>query len=196
MRYGIRALLGACTLTFAACAAPGTEQAAESAAASAASAPNFAADLLTDASQVEKKMLDLARAIPADKYSWRPTGARSVAEVLKHVAADNYLMPAAVGNTPDSATGIKGDDYNTAVAFEKREMDRDAIISELEKSFAFLKSSLQNVQPASMSNQVSLFGQSFTGQQVWIMAGTHLHEHLGQMIAYARTNGIAPPGSN
>ena len=53
MRYRIRTLLGACTLTLAACAAPGTEQAAESAAVSAAAAPNVAADLLVDASQVE-----------------------------------------------------------------------------------------------------------------------------------------------
>lgn len=38
-----------------------------------------------------------------------------------------------------------------------------------------------------------MFGQSFTMQQGWIMATTHLHEHLGQMIAYARSNGVKPP---
>lgn len=179
-----------------ACAAPGTEQAAESAAAMAAAAPSLTADLLTDVSQVEEKIMGLAQAIPAAKYDWRPTGARSVAEVLKHIAADNYLLPAALGNAPDTATGIKGDDYNTAVAFEKRNMNRDAIVSELQKSFAFLKASLQNAQPSTLGNQVSLFGSSFTGQQVWIMTATHLHEHLGQLIAYARSNNITPPWSN
>jgi hypothetical protein len=40
-----------------------------------------------------------------------------------------------------------------------------------------------------------MFGAEYTGQQVWIMATTHLHEHLGQMIAYARANNIVPPWS-
>lgn len=180
-----------------ACAAPGTEQAAESAAVAAASGGSLSADLLRDISQVEQKMIGLARAIPADKYGWRPgAGVRSVAEVFKHVAADNYLMPAALGAMPDSSTGIRGDDYNTAVAFEKREMNQDAIVAELEKSFAFLKSALENATPDVMSKQAALFGQTFTGQQLWVMTVTHAHEHLGQMIAYARSNGIAPPWSN
>ncbi|HSA54650.1 MAG TPA: DinB family protein [Gemmatimonadaceae bacterium] len=195
MRTPIRAPLLLAALALA-CAAPGTEQAAESAAVSAAGGSSVTADLLNDIVQVEGKMMGLANAIPAEKYDWRPTGARSIAEVLKHVAADNYLLPAALGHAPDTATGIRGDDYNTAVAFEKREMSRDAILAELQKSFAFVKASLENAQPASLGNQVSLFGQTFTGQQVWIIAATHLHEHLGQMIAYARSNGIAPPWSN
>jgi uncharacterized damage-inducible protein DinB len=180
-----------------ACAAPGTEQAAESAATAASTASSLPADLLQDITQVEQKMVGLARAIPESKYNWRPAaGVRSVAEVFKHVAADNYLLPAALGSAPDSATGIKGDDYNTAVAFEKREMSHDAIIAELEKSFAFLKSALQNVTPDVMAKQASLFGQTFNGQQVWVMTVTHAHEHLGQMIAYARSNGVVPPWSN
>lgn len=195
MPRSTRIACGLIVLTLA-CAAPGTEQAAESAAVSAASAPSFTADLLSDVSQVEKKIMDLANAIPAAKYAWRPTGARSVEEVLKHIAADNYLMPAAVGNAPDTATGIKGDDYNTAVAFEKREMSREVILTELQASFSFLKNALQNADPSTLGNQVAMFGSSFSGQQVWIMAATHLHEHLGQLIAYARMNNITPPWSN
>jgi uncharacterized damage-inducible protein DinB len=58
-----------------------------------------------------------------------------------------------------------------------------------------VKQSLQSATPASMSGPVSMFGQQFTGQSAWILAVTHLHEHLGQMIAYARTNGVKPPWS-
>jgi uncharacterized damage-inducible protein DinB len=179
-----------------ACAAPGTEKTAESAAVASAGG-TLSADLMRDVQQLEQKMVGLARAIPADKYSWRPaTGVRSIGEVFKHVAADNYLMPAALGTMPDTSTGIKGDDYNTAVAFEKREMNQDAIIAELEKSFAFLKTALEGATADVMTKQSTLFGQTFTGQQVWVLAVTHAHEHLGQMIAYARSNGIAPPWSN
>ncbi|HEX6049142.1 MAG TPA: DinB family protein [Gemmatimonadaceae bacterium] len=172
-----------------ACALPAAAQAGPQ-------AGSLSADLLADVADVEKKLVDLARAIPAEKYDWRPgTGVRSVNDVVLHVAADNYLIPAALGFTPDAATGIKGDDYKTAMAFEQRKMSKDAAIAELEKSFAFLKQSLQSTTPAKMGDQVKLFGQPFTMQRAWILGTTHLHEHLGQLIAYARTNGVKPPWS-
>ena len=42
---------------------------------------------------------------------------------------------------------------------------------------------------------MKLFGQPFTMQSAWVLGTTHLHEHLGQLIAYARTNGVKPPWS-
>jgi uncharacterized damage-inducible protein DinB len=157
-------------------------------------AASLNADLGRDIAQVESKLLGLARAIPADKYGWRPgDGVRSVAELFKHVAADNYLIPAAAGTPAPAASGIKGDDYNTAMTYEKRELSRDAIISELDQSFKFLKDAL--TATSDMSKTAKLFGRDFTHQQVWILATTHLHEHLGQAIAYARSNGVVPPWS-
>ena len=157
-------------------------------------ATGLTADLLTDLGQLEKKMVGLARAIPADKYAWRPgQGVRSVGEVFLHVAADNYLLPATLGHAADPATGIKSGDFKTAQAYESRPLDRDATIAELEKSFAHLRKSLSGTPAARLSERVALFGQTFTVQQTWILTTTHLHEHLGQMIAYARSNGVVPP---
>ena len=162
----------------------------------AAPAPGIAADLLMDIDQVEKKVLGLARAIPADKYAWRPAqGVRSVGEVLMHVAADNYLLPSAMGHVADPKTGIKGDDYKAAQTFERRQLSRDSTIAELERSFAHVRKSLSGTTATRLGEQVPMFGQKFTVQQAWIMTATHLHEHLGQLIAYARSNGVTPPWS-
>ena len=161
---------------------------------SSGDAGSVAADLLKDLQTVETKLVDLAGAIPENKYNWQPDSARSVKRVLLHVAADNYVMPAMLGFTPDPSTGLTSD-YNTGVAFEGRNIPKDSVIAELKKSFAFVKQSLQSATPASMTASVTMFGQPFTGQSAWILAVTHLHEHLGQMIAYARTNGVKPPWS-
>ena len=177
-------------------ALPAAAQQSAGAATAAAPAPGLTADLLTDIDQLEKKVLGLARAIPADKYAWRPAqGVRSVGEVLMHVAADNYLLPSSMGHAADPKTGIKGDDYKAAQAFERRQLSRDSTIAELERSFAHVRKSLSGTTAARLGEQVPMFGQKFTVQQAWIMTATHLHEHLGQLIAYARSNGVTPPWS-
>jgi hypothetical protein len=155
---------------------------------------SLTADLLADVGTIETKLVDLAGAIPENKYSWHPDSARSVRQVLLHIAADNYVLPAMLGFSPDPSTGLSSD-YTTGVAFEARNIPKDSVIADLKKSFAFLKQSLGNVSQASLSAPVTMFGQQFTGQSGWILAVTHLHEHLGQMIAYARTNGVKPPWS-
>jgi uncharacterized damage-inducible protein DinB len=194
LRLTLAATLVAATTLPVAAQQPTNTANASNAGSPGAGAASLTADLLTDIGQVEKKVMGLARAIPADKYGWRPgEGVRSVGEVLMHVAADNYLLPAALGHAADPATGIKGDDYKAAQAYERRQLDRDATIAELEKSFAHLKRSLSSTPAAGLGKQVSMFGQTFTVQQTWIMTATHLHEHLGQLIAYARSNGVAPP---
>ena len=162
----------------------------------AAQSASVMADLSSDVAETEKKFIALAKEIPAEKYDWRPApGVRSIGEVIRHVASDNYLIPGALGHAPDPSTGIKAEDYKTAGAFEKKKATKDQTVADLEKSFANLKQSMQATAPAKLGDSVKLFGQSFTTQKVWVLGTTHLHEHLGQLIAYARTNGVKPPWS-
>jgi uncharacterized damage-inducible protein DinB len=86
-------------------------------------------------------------------------------------------------------------DYGTVQAFERRDIDRDQIIGELQQSFAHINSALETMTDAKFAESVSLSGQSWTAQRLWILTVTHMHEHLGQAIAYARSNGVVPPWS-
>jgi len=153
-------------------------------------------DLLQDLAGVEKKIMGLASAMPAAAYEWRPAkGVRTAGETFMHVAADNYFLPAAMGLSAPGETGVNGKDFQTAVAFEKRPMSRDQTIAELEKSFAFLKASMSGMPDAALGAPLDVFGRKTTNRGLWISTVTHLHEHLGQLIAYARSNNVTPPWS-
>jgi len=153
-------------------------------------------DLLKDVAEVQAKFVGLAREMPADKQAWRPgPGVRSVNEVFLHVAADNYLLPAAVGVQPDASTGISTTDFKTLDTFEKQKLSRDATVSAMEQSFAHLTKAMADTPDAKLDDRVTFFGQDMTVRQVWVLTAMHLHEHLGQAIAYARTNGVVPPWS-
>ena len=58
----------------------------------------FRGDFLKQLAEVEQKVVDLAGAMPAEKYSWRPMeGVRTVSEVYMHIAGSNYLLPSFAG---------------------------------------------------------------------------------------------------
>src|SRR5262249_38698083 len=67
------------------------------AAPAAAPAPGLKPDALHTRDDAQKKLIQLAEAMPADKYTWHPEGARSVGEVFNHVAGGNYFIPTLIG---------------------------------------------------------------------------------------------------
>ncbi len=158
--------------------------------------PTVVADLMADVQQVREKLEGLAEAIPESSWDWRPgEGVRSVTEVFMHVAADNYLLAVPLGAPAPASTGIVAEDYGTVQAYESREATKAEALAELRASFDHLDRAMASVDGADLAGTVQIFGQEFTGQAFLILTTTHLHEHLGQMIAYARMNGVVPPWS-
>lgn len=153
-------------------------------------------DLMGDVTDVEGKIVGLAKAMPEASYAWRPmAGVRSVGEALTHVAADNYFMPVALGTPAPAGTGISGTDYKTVTAYEAKTRTRAEIIAEVEKSFAFLKQAMADTTDAKLETSLKMFGRESSVRSTWVGTVTHLHEHLGQLIAYARSNKVVPPWS-
>ena len=163
--------------------------------ATSASAQGLMAEMHRDVNDVQKKFTDLAKAIPEASYAWRPSGARSIGEVLLHVASDNYLIPVMMGKPIPASVAISASDMKTLETYEKRKLTKDQIIAELDASFAHLHAAMGLTTDANLTQNINFFGQQWSRQRAMLMTVTHLHEHLGQMIAYARSNNIAPPWS-
>ena len=73
--------------------------------------------------------------------------------------------------------------------------DKTQVIDHLTKGFAYAQETLEAIDPASLTAARNLFGQERTTPQIVLFVGGDMHEHLGQLIAYARTNEIVPPWS-
>ena len=173
------ALLGAFGILIGAVASP---------ARGAEPATGFRGEYIAEVDAVGKKLLDLANAMPADKYSWRPApGVRSVGEVYVHVAGGNYLIPSFMGVKPPE--GINRD-------MEKTITEKPKVIDVLKKSVENVKSMAAGMSDADLDKKVKAFGgREVTERQLMLITLNHMHEHLGQSIAYARSNGVTPPWS-
>ena len=160
-------------------------------AASAAAAPTtgYRAELIKEVNYFEGRFTQLAEAIPADKYTWRPAaGVRSVSEVLLHVAAANQGLPNFAGVKPPA--GFSGQGYETSTT------DKARITAELKKSFEHMRTAAASMSEADADKAMKVFGMDMTGRSFSFFMARHLGEHLGQLIAYARVNGVVPPWSD
>ncbi len=167
--------------------APLAAAARADAAAAAAPATGFQVDLVADMDGALKRLLQLAEAMPADKYGWSPApGVRSFAAVLGHVAAGNYVgaaslgAPVPAGVDPSKLEEIAG---------------KEAAIASLRSSIDHFETAAKAVSDAALEEPVELFGMKLNKRRVMLLMQGHGHEHMGQAIAYARMNGVVPPWS-
>jgi uncharacterized damage-inducible protein DinB len=150
----------------------------------------FKADCVSDLDFVGKRLVDLAEKMPADKYGWRPApGVRSVSEVFMHVVGANYMLPGLVG-------GKMPEGFDRGM--ETSVTDKAKIIEWRKKSIENAKAVASATSDADLDKKVKvpfLGGRELTERRILIIVETHMHEHLGQSIAYARSNGVTPPWS-
>jgi uncharacterized damage-inducible protein DinB len=141
---------------------------------------------LLDLENVQKKFVALANALPANKLTWRPApDARSFAEVFLHVSGERYGFIGLMGIQPPAGFDAK--------TFEKSTTDRARLVEELNKSWEFTKSAIGDMANADFAKPLPKLGpQANAGDVVYLLVAD-AHEHLGQLVAYARANGIVPP---
>jgi hypothetical protein len=147
----------------------------------------FAGDLTA----LHDKVVMLAQAIPADKYSWRPSNdVRTIAQILMHVAGEwYYLCPRAIGATPTDDVGPPAERMRAL----EQITERNEVLAELDKSWRHCRSALDQINPARLVPD-SLPARMGFPRVVLLVSGDQ-HEHLGQLIAYARSVGVTPPWS-
>jgi len=136
-----------------------------------------------DAGTLSKKFTGLAH-VMAGKYDWKPgQGVRSVGDVFNLIVLENGLLAGALSGTPN--TGAKPAPIT----------DPEKLQEALQASYANLQKAITGLPDKDLQTHVKLFGKDMTKQGALMLILEDQHEHLGQSIAYARTNGVVPPWS-
>ena len=147
---------------------------------------------LADYGELSRKFIALAEAFPADKYSWRPMpGVRSVGQVLGLIAAENYAsLTRAFGGTPpaDVPTGPDSEQKMEAIT------DKATLVKHIRESSSLAGKAI-TAWTGNPEGPMQFWGEKRTLAGLFITVLADQHEHLGQLIAYARANQIVPPWS-
>jgi uncharacterized damage-inducible protein DinB len=136
-----------------------------------------------DAGTLSDKFTALAR-VMSGKYDWKPgQGVRSVADVFNLIVRENRLLAGVLSGTPN--TGAKAAPIT----------DPEKMQEALKASYANLQRAITRLSDSDLQTPVKIFGEDTTKQGAVLLVLNDQHEHLGQSIAYARTNGVVPPWS-
>lgn len=134
------------------------------------------------------KFIALAEAMPAETYGWRPEkDAMPVAQVYAHVARYNYYYPAtSMGIT--SPPDIKLDTLEAM-------RDKAQLVQLLRRSADHVRRAVADMPVSQLEKTTKLYGRDVPQWAVLMQLVAHMNEHLGQSIAYARSNNVIPPWS-
>jgi hypothetical protein len=159
--------------------------------------PTLASVIDRDISAVEKQIVDVAEAMPEDKFNFSPEGlsipgsdykgVRSFAVELKHVAASNWFIwsPLTGERLPEGL----GDDGNGPANLKTKA----EIIKFLKDSYALGHRAAATL---TTENMLETPGKSkSTRLRLAEFGVSHAYDHYGQMVEYLRMNGIVPPAS-
>ena len=138
---------------------------------------------------VSRQLIALAEAIPPEKYSWRPApGARSTGEVFLHIASTNYFLLNRMGHKPPA--DFESLDVATAAT------DKAKVIEWLKRSLDAVRDAHATATPAELKKTEKFFDHQATDEDLYLRLLIHANEHMGQLVAYARMNGVVPPWSD
>ena len=141
---------------------------------------------------MKDKWIALAGAFDESQYDWQPMdGVRSVRQVLGLAIAEANLFPTSWGFDPgpSAASGFGAELQRAA------DLSQEDMIAGLEASFDYLIEVVQGMDDDQRMSESSYFGRDMEVHAYIATAMFDMHEHLGQLIAYARTNHVVPPWS-
>jgi uncharacterized damage-inducible protein DinB len=136
---------------------------------------------------VTSQLIALAEATPAEKFAWRPAaGVRSTSEVYMHIAESNFYLLSVTG--PKMPADMKE-------GMEKTVTSKAEVISWLKRSLEAVRAAHLAVKPADLQRKVHIADREATVDGMYLRIIVHANEHMGQLVAYARMNGVVPPWS-
>ena len=144
-------------------------------------------EILANMMDAGGKLQELSTAVPDGKFNWKPSkDVRSTGQVFLHVVAANYLFSSLLGAKPPMS-------MEELMKLDTQTMEPAKIRTMLKDSYAQAGKAISDLPDSELETQVELFGMKMTKRAMLMILASHSHEHLGQAIAYARSNNITPP---
>jgi len=155
--------------------------------------PTVASEAGSRLATAEREVLQVADAMPEDRYSFAPTngefkGVRTFGQQLKHIGAYNYILCS--GIKQEKPPDTNGDDGPANIT------SKADIQKYVRDSFAYCRQAFETITPQNLLQPIEgSNGARTTRLALATFADAHPFDHYGQLVVYLRMNGKIPPAS-
>jgi histidine triad (HIT) family protein len=158
---------------------------------SEASAQNpFVKDALSKWKGMKNYTLEVAEAMPEDKYTFKPVAEENTfAYQLVHMAGNLYHLSAKLIRNVDVPIDVKA--FYDRVNANK--MSKKQIIEHLAQAFDYAEETIAKMTDKTLEEELDYWGGHSTKRKIVFLLNDHQTHHRGQLIVYLRLNGIKPP---
>ena len=146
---------------------------------------HFSGDFAVDWKLQMEYTIEVAEAMPAEKYGFKPSEEmRSFGQLMAHIGGANYFFAATARGAEPPAEG----------KFEG-ETTKERVLSFLKGSFQYAKEAIASLDDDKAREEITIFGGQFIMSRAKLceFMRNHVTHHRGYALPYLRLNGIAPP---
>ncbi|MEI9813168.1 MAG: DinB family protein [Acidobacteriota bacterium] len=149
---------------------------------------------------IEREVLPLAQKMPADRYNFAPAtgtppagtfdGVRTFGQQVRHIATVIYMASSSILNGEKTPVSIDGPNENGPANMTSK----DESIAYLQGAIAFAHKAMRSITAQNALQPVPPPFAQPTRADAAAFIGLHTYDHYGQMVVYARLNGVTPGG--
>lgn len=136
-----------------------------------------------NAAEMAKNLLAAADAMPADKFSFKPTPAQmTFGAIMAHLAGGNDALCGVI-------SGMKAPTREKVPATASK----DALVARLKETFEFCNTALANLDDSKLGEELPIFGRKMSRAAIELETTGDWSDHYSQVAIYLRMNGMLPP---
>ncbi len=133
----------------------------------------------------EKNTVGAMEAMPADKFSYKPSADQmTFGHLAAHIAESNNLFCSGAAAVP--APKVE----------EAKETDgKDKLVAAVKASFDFCSDALSKMDDSKLGESTDFFGQQASRGRIALILASSWADHYAEAAMYLRLNGVLPPSA-
>ncbi len=148
----------------------------------------FITDALSKWKGMKSYTLEVAEAMPEDKYSYKPVADENTfGYQLVHMANNMYFISSKLIRNIEVPVGVK------IIEAKDSKMSKKEIIEYLGKAFDYAGETFVGMTDKTLEEELDYWGGHSTKRKIVFLLNDHQTHHRGQLVVYLRLNGVKPP---
>jgi uncharacterized damage-inducible protein DinB len=151
---------------------------------------SFKSDILEKWKGMKSYTLEVAAAMPEEKYNYKPTTDEpTFAYQLVHMAGNMHYLSAKLINNIEPSIDLTKMEKDAKLGI----LSKTEIVEIVSKAFDYVEKTIESQTESNLNETLNFWGGVASKRKILLLLNDHQTHHRGQLVVYLRLSGIVPP---